>query len=817
MALMKYKNEKLNHSPMLLVSGTIGIITFILIYGVTVLDITNDSWLVNSTYDLSAHYIGWLYYRDSPWQFPIGLVDGIINEYSFSIIYMDSIPIFALVFKILSPLLPSTFQYFGLYGLITFALQSILACELIFELTTNSKASILGSIFFTLSTTLFERMFRHSALAFHPIILLAIMYYIKKDKLIYRKRDTIYWCLLLILSCSIHAYFIPMVFAFLVAFYLPEIFSKNWYKGCLKIVIPTLLTIGAMYIWGYFYGSHNISIGELGNYNSNINALFNDLGNSYIDSLMGQTTSDGIWEAYAYLGAGILIMAFIVIYDIIQKRKYFQLKKCHIPTIFIIIIFGIVSIFPIIRFGQYTLLNIPLPRQITYLLGTFRANGRFMWPIVYLIMLGITVYIINNFSKKAIYILFVCLLVQIFDLSRTYIDRHNWIGALMDTSPKLSDDVWEYLNKDIVFFFYEPVGGGPLETTYALGKYAHDHDMVMNDFYTSRKDSLKIYKDKITEKQKIFDGDADNEKLYIFDNIPLEYLIYETGLHFYEINNILIGIKNELDGYEEIAIDKGINLLNYSSIYLTDGKSGENGIHIYKNGIYEVSFPLSKGDYFIDILGDNLDNASFKLLLNGDKKPIHITAEQTSDEKRSFRITSENTYSDVRFICNNTGDGEILLTNVIITGSKGTEKPNAIKVNEIISFDKASYNADPFIKWGMSVAEDGFSWTEGNETEFNFLLKDAADTVQANIYVDGVFNEKQDVLIYVNGLQVYYGTLYGAEVIKFTFPNPHDNKINMKLILPNAIAPSKVGVYNDDRTLALMLRDITFIDIMELE
>lgn len=814
---MIFKDNKLNHKLMLSISGIIGIIIFIIIYGVAVLDVSNDGWLVNSTYDLSAHYIGWLYYRNSPWQFPIGLVDGIINKYSFSIIYMDSIPILALIFKILSPLLPSTFQYFGLYGLITFTLQSVFACELIFELTANSKASILSSIFFTLSSTLLERMFRHSALAFHPIILLAIMCYIKKDKIIYRKKDTIYWCLLLILSCSIHAYFIPMVFAFLVAFYLPEIFSPNWYKSCLKIAIPTSFTIGTMYIWGYFYGSHSLSNGDLGNYNSNINALFNDLGNSYIDSLMGQTAADGIWEAYAYLGLGILIMAFIAIYDIIQNQKYCQFKKHYIPTIFLIIVFVSVSILPIVRFGQYTLFEIPLPKYITYLFGTFRANGRFMWPIVYLIMLGTTVYIINSFKNKAYYILFLCLLIQIFDLSQTYIDRHNWIESLMDAPQRLSDNIWEQLDKNIVFFFYEPVGGGSLETTYALGKYAYEHDMVMNDFYTSRKDNLEISKDKITEKQKIFDRNADEKTLYIFDNIPLEYLIFETGLHFYDINNILIGITNELDGYEEISIDKGINLLSCSSMYLTDGKREQNDIHIYKNGIYEVSFQLSKGEYFIDISGDNLDNASFKLFVNGNQQPFHIASEQTSDEKRSFKITSENIYSDVRFICNNTGDGEILLTNLIITGSKGTEKPNVIKVNELISFDKESYNAAPFIKWGMSVAEDGFSWTEGNETEFNFLLKDATDTVQANISIGGVFNEKQDVLIFINGLQVYYGTIYGAGEIKFTFPNPHDNKIDMKLILPNAIAPSKVGVYNDDRTLALMIRDITFIDIMELE
>lgn len=40
-----------------------------------------------------------------------------------SVLYTDSIPLFAIFFKALSPLLPETFQYFGLFGLMCYMLN----------------------------------------------------------------------------------------------------------------------------------------------------------------------------------------------------------------------------------------------------------------------------------------------------------------------------------------------------------------------------------------------------------------------------------------------------------------------------------------------------------------------------------------------------------------------------------------------------------------------------------------------------------------------------------------------------------------------
>lgn len=661
---MNLKNKDISYKTVIIISAFIGMIIFLLIYGVEVLDVTNDSWLVNRAGDLSAHYIGWLYYRRSPWQFPIGLLEGITYPYKFSVIYMDSIPIFALFFKILSPILPVTFQYFGLYGLFTYILQSILGAKLIYLLTKNTKASIIGSAFFALSSTLIQRMFGHSALAFHPIILLAMLLFFEREIIIEKKRDILYWSLLLILACSIQAYFVPMVFAFIAAFYLPEVISSKWYRGFIKIIIPIIVTLLVMYLWGYFYGSHELNGGGLGAFNSNLNVFFDDQGNSLIAEIMGKISTGGIWEAYVYLGIGVIILSIICIYDILQKKRYKLFNKKYVPIIVLVSVFVCVSIFPIIRLGQYTIFEFPLSETVENLFGTFRANGRFMWPVMYLIILGVIVYVTLNFKRTLYYLLIFCFIIQIIDLSKACIIQHDRINTLLDADSKLKSNIWKQLNKNELFFFYEPVGGAPMEVTTSLGKFANDNSMVMNDFYTSRKDSAEIQKDKAIEKNKILEGKPDDKKLYIFNEVPLDIMLYNTNLHIYDIDGIIIGITDILYGQKEISITEGIDLLIYCNSCLIGGEKEEDGYHIKRGEKYNIKCPAYvKGIYHIEIRGDNFDNILLSATTN-DGNTIKIENLQETNECVSFDITLDDLGRELILDFNNQGKGEIYLSSL---------------------------------------------------------------------------------------------------------------------------------------------------------
>ena len=73
--------------------------------------------------DVQQHYAGWLFYRQSPISLPLCETDHLNWPDGTSIAFTDSIPLFAAFFRLLSPLLPGIFQYFGLYTALCFALQ----------------------------------------------------------------------------------------------------------------------------------------------------------------------------------------------------------------------------------------------------------------------------------------------------------------------------------------------------------------------------------------------------------------------------------------------------------------------------------------------------------------------------------------------------------------------------------------------------------------------------------------------------------------------------------------------------------------------
>ena len=84
-----------------------GVAVFLLVIGPKVLDVSNIAWLqhgeiARNNYggDNAQHYLGWVFFRNSDWTFPIiGSNPAYGLELSNSIVYSDSIPLLAIFFK----------------------------------------------------------------------------------------------------------------------------------------------------------------------------------------------------------------------------------------------------------------------------------------------------------------------------------------------------------------------------------------------------------------------------------------------------------------------------------------------------------------------------------------------------------------------------------------------------------------------------------------------------------------------------------------------------------------------------------------------
>ena len=57
-----------------LLGALIGVLSFLVVYGVTPLDPTRVNWigLGYDEWDIQQRYAGWMAYRNSDWRFPLG-------------------------------------------------------------------------------------------------------------------------------------------------------------------------------------------------------------------------------------------------------------------------------------------------------------------------------------------------------------------------------------------------------------------------------------------------------------------------------------------------------------------------------------------------------------------------------------------------------------------------------------------------------------------------------------------------------------------------------------------------------------------------
>ena len=111
--------SKQNHSLLnIVIPLCIGICACLMVVGFkainpTVLDLAQGV-------DPFKDYVGWIFFRNSPWTFPIGLNPTYGLDFSSSIVFSDSIPLMAFLFKAIRFVLPETFQYLGIWTLICF-------------------------------------------------------------------------------------------------------------------------------------------------------------------------------------------------------------------------------------------------------------------------------------------------------------------------------------------------------------------------------------------------------------------------------------------------------------------------------------------------------------------------------------------------------------------------------------------------------------------------------------------------------------------------------------------------------------------------
>lgn len=429
-----------NNLVLCFLSGVIvGVCVFISIYGFNVLNVTNISWLYNKG-DLMQHQIGWQAFRMSKWYFPLRLHDGLTFPYKISVVYTDSIPLFVIIFKCFSSVLPSQFQYIGIFGLLSFALQGGFGAILVHRFIKNIFICCSASVLFLCNHVIIYRMFAHTALASQWIILAALALWIYNSD-INDKKMLIFWSALLALASALHMYFVPMLGVMLFFFCLMKFKEKgNIKRTFVLFLVPCLLSVLVMFLLGVFYGGVVIGINDIFIYTMNINSFINPIpiGHSGRVSLLLKPlpVDFGQYEGGCYLGLGVIAFLIVIIFvNLIIRLKN---KNNHIPyqyahplrfyLMLMVLVFYILSLGTTVKLGTIPITNIWYPGVVIKLLGIFRSLGRFIWPVYYLMFLYVIVKISEFSKKKKILICLVSAVVSVnvMDQILMLTDYHNY-------------------------------------------------------------------------------------------------------------------------------------------------------------------------------------------------------------------------------------------------------------------------------------------------------------------------------------------------------------------------------------------------------
>jgi hypothetical protein len=540
----KVKTYSATNKFVFILCGALGILFFIKTFGIAILDFTYTDWLMAGG-DLSQHYTGWAMFRNSAWHFPIGLMDNIVYPFKESIIYTDAIPLFAVFFKFFLKFLPSSFQYFGLFGIIVYFLQGAVSGLIVKKLCGNTLYTVIGSLFFIFSTTVMQRIYGHTSLSAHFIILFCIYACITANPLRTLNKNIFIWSGLLFLSVGIHLYFVPMIIIFMLFYLLRDFLeTKRLREGVIVFGVSIIVLILTMFVFGAFYSHADVSGAGLGFYSSNINTLFNPQGTSRLLKDLPLATG-GQYEGYGYLGFGILLAVMFVF--ILQLKNIEKLKICAkdnefqkkmLPYLGIVIVFFLFSLSPVITFNSKIIFTYYLP-VINKIWSIFHSTGRFIWPIMYIVICVVIYHTHKLFVKKTAFVLLCIFAVfQYIDLSGFFTSKGSSFQNKTEWQNELSSSEWNSIiirKKHIVFV------EGTTDKLYSFLDLAIKNKLTINDSYLARKNTAQIENNKTTEITLIHDGKANKDTIYIFEtkDFANKFISY---LQICEINGVIIGV-----------------------------------------------------------------------------------------------------------------------------------------------------------------------------------------------------------------------------------------------------------------------------------
>lgn len=349
--------------------------------------------------DYLQHVTGQVYFLAQPWHWPLFEVMRLNPPHGVNIALTDSIPLVAVLLKLLHPLLPWVQQGVGPWLGLAWVLQPVAA---VFALRSTGERRVLPALAVAvIATSMPTFLFRylHAALDGHFVLLFALGLSLRAVRA-QPRRAWLRWSVaagaLLVLSLFIHPYLMAMVAATVASvpltFAIRALFgARAERRECLLraggsaaiVAAASALTVLAARLFGYLqpgladgYGVYSMNLAAP--FWPALSGIVPRLGFGPIEATGGQ------YEGYQYLGAGLIGLLAATVLSARPRRWLIGCVRRHAGLVLAMVGLTFYATSTHVWLLHHRLLDLDmLPPGGS----AFRASGRLFWPVAYVLML----------------------------------------------------------------------------------------------------------------------------------------------------------------------------------------------------------------------------------------------------------------------------------------------------------------------------------------------------------------------------------------------------------------------------------------------
>ena len=332
--------------------------------------------------DMAGVLVGYVYYTQSPWHLPLFYVSALGTPAGTNVIFMDVVPVVALIGKLIHSVTGATVNLYGGYLFLCFIFPGIMMTLVLIAARIHyALAAVIGAIFANTMPALLWR-WGHIALGSHYLLIGALALYLFSLKKPARRSVAIVWIGYLILASLINTYLFVMVGVVWVCAVTQRCLSRlSTTREALGVGALTVALLTTVFtLCGQFDGGPPFG-GGYGHFSMNLLSPIVPQNSGLFPWEGGVIDADYQYEGFNYFGFGVLLASLLLL-----PAEAGWLRRNLRRHRSLLVAFAALTAFAIshrIFAGQRLLVELPLPRYVISGLGIFRSSGRFFWLISY--------------------------------------------------------------------------------------------------------------------------------------------------------------------------------------------------------------------------------------------------------------------------------------------------------------------------------------------------------------------------------------------------------------------------------------------------